>query len=80
MDKVKERNLLIMEHNVAIVMKSYIHFDENGIETEIPTPADCDGFLFIKAAAIPSNAALDLETAMLKLGWMWVGVREGKAH
>ena len=80
MDKVKERNLTIMEHNVAIVMKSYIHFDENGIETEIPTPPDCDGFLFIKAAAIPSNEALDLETAMLKLGWMWVGVREGKAH
>ena len=69
-----------MEHNTVIVMRSYIHFDEDGVEIEIDTPEDSDGFLFVKAAAIPKNDALDLEAAMLKRGWMWVGVKEGKAH
>jgi hypothetical protein len=72
--RIKERNLEIMASNVAIVMKSYIHF-EGDKEVEIDTLPGSDGYLFIKAAVIPSNEVLDLEAEMLKLGWAWVGVK-----
>ena len=77
---IKDRNLIVMEHNVAIVMRSYIHFDDDGNETEIVAPDDAGGFLFLKVAMVPMVEPLDLEAEMLKLGFMWVGVPEGKKH
>ncbi len=77
---IKDRNLTIMEHNVAITMMSYFSTDADGNETEIVAPTDAGGFLFLKVAMLPKIEPLDLEAEMLKLGFMWVGVPEGEKH
>lgn len=80
LENLKERNLQIMAHNTAIVMRTYMHFADDGTETELVAPDDADGFLFIKAAVLPKAEPLDLEAEMLKRGWLWVGVKEGPIH
>lgn len=79
-EKTKERNLAIMEHNTAIVMGSFIDYDDDGNEIHRVAPVG-GGFLFLLASDnVQSTEQLDLETEMLKRGWMWIGVNEGQAH